>query len=298
MEPAPELRADDLAYVTSLVRGADRARYFATLFAPAPLRPHLFSLYGFAAEIGTIPDKVSEAELGQIRLQWWSDALEEAAAGPAARDSPVLRALSQTISRFGLPTRALQHLATARSADLYADPPATVGDLEGLLGETESALFQLAALVLGSSGSETAQAAGHAGIAYGLMRRLQTFASDRARGRTILPADILAQEGLSASDIIAAAPPPGVAQAVAALIGLARSHLRLAGAGAARLRYPTMIGFLPLAVVGPALQRIERLGPALLHESVMLSDLELLRRLAGARLRLLGGLRGRALTPP
>ena len=49
-----------------------------------------------------------------------------------------------------------------------------------MLGETQSALFQLAAIDLPARAApETADAAGHAGVAYGLARRLARFAADR-----------------------------------------------------------------------------------------------------------------------
>jgi phytoene synthase len=65
----------------------------------------------------------------------------------------------------------------------------------GYFGETQSALFQMAAIVAGGEGVETAELSGHAGVAYGLTRRLAAFAADRGRGRTVLPADLLAGEG-------------------------------------------------------------------------------------------------------
>ena len=128
---------DDLAYLTSLVRESDRPRYYATLFAPAAARPDLFALYGFAVEIARVPDQVSDPTVGEIRLRWWQDSLVDTIAAGSAGSTPALRAIADTISRQRLPLAAFTAMIEARCADLYSDPPATVADLEGYLGETE-----------------------------------------------------------------------------------------------------------------------------------------------------------------
>src|SRR4051794_37632556 len=98
-----EPTADDIAYVTALVRVSDRARYYATLFAAAEARADLFALYGFAAEIARIPDLVSEPALGEVRLRWWQDSLAEATSPGGTGSTPALRAVTQTIIRHRLP---------------------------------------------------------------------------------------------------------------------------------------------------------------------------------------------------
>ena len=274
---APGPRPDDIAYLTGLVRAQDRPRYYATLFAPPGLRDDLFAIYGLAAEIERIPDHVTEPALGEIRLQWWRDAL----LGPAERggegQSPAIRAAAAVIERHRLPLAPCLHLVDARSADLYSDPPATVSDLEARLGETQSALFQMAAIMAGSAGPETADAAGHAGVAYGLSRRLASFADDRTRGRTILPAALLAEGGLSVADAFSA-PPAELNEPLAAMRDLALRHLRLAVEEAGALPRPFRPIFLPLATVAPVLARLERNAGGL-------SDLAILATIAWARVR-------------
>lgn len=231
-----------------------------------------------------MPDQVSEATLGEIRLKWWSDALVEAIGRGGGGETPALRAATAAITRLALPIAPFAALIEARSADLYSDPPATLSDLEGRMGETESVLFQMTAIASGGAGSETADAAGHAGVAYGIARRLSTVASDRARGRMILPADLLAENGISASDAFAASP-NGLRQSVSALTAFARRHLKLAGENTRNVPAEARAAFLPLATVDPLLRRIERLGPAIAERDIDLSNLECLTRIAWARMR-------------
>ena len=280
--------ADDIAYVTALVRAHDRPRYYATLFSPPAIRADLLAIYGFAAEIARVPNQVREPTLGEIRLKWWSDALVEAIGRGGGGETPALRAAAAAITRLALPIAPFTALIEARSADLYADPPATLGDLEGRMGETESVLFQMTAIASGAAGPETADAAGHAGVAYGIARRLALFASERARGRTILPSDLLEEAGLKAAEVFASTTPGALPGAVAKLTGAAREHLARARALIARLDASTRPTFLPLAAVPPLLTRIDRLGPAIAARAVGVSDLEGLLRIGLAHLRGLG----------
>ncbi len=173
----------------------------------------------------------------------------------------------------------------ARAADLYSDPPATLADVEGRMGETESVLFQMAAIICGATGPETAEAAGHAGIAYGVARRLAAFASERARGRTIVSTDLFARQDLTPADLFAPAPKTGLAAAIAEMAALARRHLGLARAEIAALSVPLRPVFLPLATVAPLLSRVERLRVAIIEHDARLSDFETLLRIGLARLR-------------
>jgi phytoene synthase len=77
------------------VRELDRDRYIADLFAPEPARRHLFALHAFSAEVARIRDTVTDPVLGEIRLQWWRDALLTGSGG-----HPVASALVETIRTF------------------------------------------------------------------------------------------------------------------------------------------------------------------------------------------------------
>ena len=66
-------------------RAADPDRYLCALFADAPRRGALFALILFNAEIARVREVVSEPMLGQIRLQWWREAIDEIYRGQGRR---------------------------------------------------------------------------------------------------------------------------------------------------------------------------------------------------------------------
>ncbi|WP_349371805.1 phytoene/squalene synthase family protein [Salinarimonas sp.] len=237
----------------------DRDRYLATLFAPADKRPGLFALYAFAVEVARIPARVSEPLPGEIRLQWWRDALEGARV-EEARANPVFAALDETIARYSLPRAALLALVEARIQDLYEDPLATVNDLEGYAGETASVLMRLASLIL-AEGADPGHvdAAGHGGVAYAVTGLMRAFPWHVRRGQLYVPpVESLARHGLTREKALAGEGGLALAAALQDMRALARRHLAQARADLAGAPAAIKPAFLPLALVEPALKRMDR----------------------------------------
>jgi 15-cis-phytoene synthase len=244
------------AHCEALLREGDRDRWLAALFAPADKRPYLRALDAFALEIARVPDRVSEPMPGEIRLQWWRDALEGEGRGDAS--NPVAAALAETVARFRLPRAALLAMIDARVFELYDDPMPTLPDLEGWCGETASAPIRLASLVLaGGEDPGGADAAGHAGVAIGLTGLLRRFPWHARRGRVFVPADMLARHGVARAEIAAGTAGPGLHAALADLRRIARDHLRRAQDLLGTVAAPARPAFLPLSLVEPTLARME-----------------------------------------
>ena len=87
------------AHCAALVREHDRDRYLATLFAPAETRDALFALYAFAAEIGRVRDVAREPMPGEIRLQWWRDAIARDSASRIRSDCRETLVLAKMLLR-------------------------------------------------------------------------------------------------------------------------------------------------------------------------------------------------------
>ena len=140
---------DAVSYCAELVRSADRDRFIATLFAPAPNRDALYALYAFNVELAHVRDRAREAAAGEIRLQWWREILQGERRSEAMA-SPVAASLLNAIEVHRLPVDALLALVEARRFDLYDEPMPTIADLEDYGDKTASVLFEMAARVLGN----------------------------------------------------------------------------------------------------------------------------------------------------
>ncbi|SFE42208.1 phytoene/squalene synthase family protein [Methylobacterium sp. 13MFTsu3.1M2] len=246
------------SHCEGLVRAGDPDRYYATLFAPAAARPHLFALYAFSLTIARVREAVSNPMAGEIRLQWWRDALQGEARGDV-RANPVAAALEEAIRANRLGRQPFVDLIDARVFDLYEDPMPRVNDLEGYCGETASALFRLASLLIGN-GTEPggAGAAGHAGVAYGITGLLRALPWHARAGQVYLPADILGRYGVTREDIVTGRGGPGLRRACADLRALARQHLKAFEAARPTIAPSAGAAFLPTALVEPYLAAMER----------------------------------------
>ncbi len=249
---------DDHAYCERLVRDADKDRYLACLFAPADKRPALFALYAFNVEILRVRDYVSDPLPGEMRLQWWRDALSGQGHGDVERH-PVAACLIETIRRYDLPVQTFLDYLEARTFDLYDDPMPDLNDLEGYAGETSSALLQLAAMILGRDfAAAMTDAAGHGGVALAITGILIAFPRLAARGQVYLPMSLLTANGASREEVVSGQARPQVAETMRSLRSTARHHIDATREHLDGVDPDVAIALLPVALARPYLDRMDK----------------------------------------
>lgn len=179
---------DPIIFCRDMVREDDRERYDCSLFAPASVQPKLWALYAFNQEVAKTRENVSEEALGQIRLQWWRDVIQELREGKT-RDHPVVQAMSKELCEKDI-LGLLEGLIDAREQDLYDEGPADFDALVayadgvgGLLTETALRLSTVDA-----SGQLITQA--HTvGKAWAMMGLVRAIPFHWASNRNYLPDD-------------------------------------------------------------------------------------------------------------
>jgi len=150
--------ADDLDFT---IRDHAPDRWLSSRFvADAAARADLIALYALDHELTRIPHVVTDPLMGEIRMTWWREGLEEIAEGRPVRPHPVLKA----IAAGALPPVALAALAEARLGDL--DDPKAGDSLISHVDATEGLVMALAARRL--SDRATADHVSHAARAAGL----------------------------------------------------------------------------------------------------------------------------------
>jgi phytoene synthase len=201
---------------------------------------------------------VSEPLLGEIRFQWWRDALEGAG---EAKANPVAAALLDTLARFDLPKAPLFELIVARARGLYGDPIQSIDALETYTQATCSNLLRLAALILDrEEAAASRDAALHAGIAYGVTGLIRALPWHLARGQVFIPVEILQAHGASRDDFAAGRGSEEVLAALADLRALARAHLDIFYAKLPGLTEKSRPAFLPASLCEPYLRLMEKPG--------------------------------------
>lgn len=169
----------------NLVRDDDKDRFLAALFAPVADREGLFSVYAFDLETAAVARRVREPMAGEIRLQWWHDALSGEA---EAAGHPVADALLETMKKRGIDRALALSVIEARRHALYAQSDPTESEFELSASQSAGAIFRMAALALQAPDTEALRlACHHAGVA-ALARDRALSARHREAVKSLLPA--------------------------------------------------------------------------------------------------------------
>jgi phytoene synthase len=247
-----------MGHAADFLKANDPDRYFASLVLPEQHRAAIQSLWAFSADVASIRDRVSQPAPGEIRLQWWADALQNVGHGEV-RQNPIASELLDAVARYKLPTGALLRLIAARRFDLYDDKMPDLATFEGYAGVTVSVLFQLAAMILNNGDPvETGDAAGHLGVAQSLAGHLAAFGYNASKGRLFLPWSVFAANGVHEQEIFEGRVSEGLLAALAQVHDFASDHLAKAEAAVAALPAPLRPAFAMFALLPPRLSRLER----------------------------------------
>jgi phytoene synthase len=249
---------DAAAFCAEQVRSHDFGRYASTLFVkPEESRRPLLALYAFNVEIARVREQVSQPLPGEIRLQWWTDILAGAGHG-GVEGNPVASELLLAIRDCDLPVERLSRLIDEHLFDLYNDPMPTMAALEGYINDTSSALFALAAEIMGYQSEAIDHLARHAGLAHGIARLLAALPLDASRRQLFVPLQLLQRHGSGMEEVFAGKQTPAVRAALDELTAEARAHLKTALALLPDIPPESRAVFLPLALVRRDLERMAR----------------------------------------
>lgn len=236
---------ESMAACLDTVRRLDHDRFLTALLAPAEKRARLIALYAFNSEIARIRETVSEPMLGQIRLQWWREAIEGIAQGEV-RGQEAAVALAETWTREEFPADDLIALIDARERDLDETPFEDMTALETYAEVTSSRLMDLAALALGGN-RNASEAIRLAGIAYALTGLLRALPAHAAQGRLYLPLDLMRRHDVDPHRIFTGEMSDGLRKIVEEIA--ARARLLLTEARAlARVERKILPALLPASL--------------------------------------------------
>ncbi len=238
------------------VRRADHDRFLCALFAPADRHAALFAILAFNQEIARVRETVSEPMLGQIRLQWWREAIEGVYSGTPRRHE-VIEPLAQAVRRHRLSRAYFDALIDARERDLDDAPPADMAALEAYAVATAAPLGSLMAETLGAGGSAQAlDAAQRAAVAFALVGLMRAVPFHAARSRLYLPAERLAAHGLKPADVFAGRFSP----ALGTVIGEVLERAAVRWPPGHRPPHAARAALLPATLAALYAKRLRRLG--------------------------------------
>lgn len=266
-----------LIYVADQVRRLDHDRYLTTLFAPADRRTALFALLAFNLEIAKVRETVTEPLLGQIRLQWWREAIAEiyddALGGVEIRRHAVVTPLAEAIRTYDLPRRAFEQMINGREHDLTDAPPETLAALIDYVDATAGSLFHLSAQVLGAPDPATDRVARSIGRVWGLTGLLRAIPFHAHQRRCFIPEDIMTATGLTTAQLYTLQPSGALTNSIRRLREEASRRLALARKERHAVDPAALPALLPAVLAGRYLRRIAASSDAIFAKPVQLGRL-------------------------
>lgn len=237
-----------------LVRERDRERYLSALFAPSDKRRRLYALYAYDLELAQVADAVREPMAGEVRFQWWREALAGMRSGEAAAN-PVSAALLDTIEKSSLRGEELVAIADARQFDVLGEPMSSMSQLLEYLDATHGTIMRAAAQLL-SGATVAEEATRHAARTYGFTLLLRNIARDVSRGRLFLPLDILAEHEVHTAAVLAGENSAGLQGVLRELRTITRAELEQARS--VQVPESMLPALLPLAIAPIYLARMDK----------------------------------------
>jgi len=202
--------------LVEFVRRHDPDRFLTALFAPAARRPALLALYAFNHELARAREAVREPALALIRLHWWREVVQG-----AVRQHEVATPLAAAIAGGALSRDDLLALIDAREVE--ADP--CILTLDAWLAYLRGTAGGLTVAAARSLGAEAPEALRDLGAAYGAAGVLRAVPVLALQGRCLLPADVLAEAGLSPEAVIGAPDAPTVRAVLGTLASAGKALL-------------------------------------------------------------------------
>lgn len=171
---------------------------------PAEKRRGTTALYAFCRRADDIVDGGSgervDPQAAEAALDAFAADLEGTLRGGGSAD-PVIRALIDTVRRYGIPPDYLRAVLDGVRMDLHPLEIPDVEALERYCGRVASAVGLAAIHIWGFRSSEAIPAAHACGLAFQLTNILRDIPEDLDRGRLYLPAADLAAAGCSRADL-------------------------------------------------------------------------------------------------
>ncbi len=224
-----------LSECAEIVRRHDPDRFLTALFAPPERRETLFILYAVNHELARAREVVSNPMLALIRLQWWREVAEG-----ARRRHEVAGPLGEALDEGRLQPGDLMAIIDGREAE--ADTIETEAAFRDYARATAGGVAVAAGRALGATGPAL-DALRDLGAGYGVAGILRSIPALARQTRCVLPADILAQHGIGADDVIA--DPASVAVAAVRMQIAAIASEWLAAGRAVRLPRRAIAAALP-----------------------------------------------------
>ncbi len=249
--------AENNSYCLDLVKKSDHDRYMTILYAPKDRRDDLSALYAFNYEISRIRESISEVMLGEIRLQWWREAIDDIFQG-TTRKHDIIPALAKAIGRHDLSREIFMEILDGRTRDIYDESPKDIPALTAYLDRTSGNLSRLAVHILGQRDMD--DLAGQLGIAWGFVGMVRSVCYYNSLKKNFMPQELLTGSGHAGHPFLSPDRPDEAKAVIRELCQQAEQHLDHIRNDKGRIKPESRSLFLLSALTRSYLKTIKKAG--------------------------------------
>jgi len=270
----PPNQVQHYSYCRDFVQKHDYEAYLVSHLYPADKRKGYFAIKAFYGELATVQDSVSSPIIGEMRMQFWRDAVKSLAVGRPPHH-PIAIALHDVSQSTSLQPYHMKRIVDARTEELQGSSHLTVDSLIAHGESTASTHYYLLLSLLGLSSDTLSHAASHLGIAHCISTLLRALPFHASKGRMVIPAEITAKHGVSHEEVFRKGPASkGIDDAVFDLATIANDHLMTAremfgdtAGKVPRVAMPIFGAGVPIATF---LERLEAVDFKVFHPTLQL----------------------------
>ena len=212
----------DTTDMAASARASGSSFYNAMRILPRAQRDAMFEIYSFCRQVDDIADSSGPRGERRDQLERWRGDIDALYAG---KSSPRTQGLAAAVGEFGLRREDFHAVIDGMEMDVLGDiraPDETTLDL--YCNRVASAVGRLSVRVFGMREQEGIALAHHLGRALQLTNILRDLDEDAAFGRLYLPAEMLREAGIAATDPATVLASPALGRVCARLVDRAREH--------------------------------------------------------------------------
>lgn len=228
-----------------------------SLFAPSSAQRAIRTVLAFNQELAKIRDSVSESALGEIRLQWWQEVLEEIQAGNV-RQQPVIQELAELKGQTAL-WNLLGQLIDARRLDMFESGAADMAALRDYAvksgGVVQQAIYE-ACVSRDEDKNGYPCAVQAAGAAWSMLGLVRALPFQWQSGRTLLPSE--SDSAMQMRDSKAAA--EALAPLIDQMLAFVREQLAIVSNEAAQVPPAARASLMCVPIARLHLSSLEKVG--------------------------------------
>ncbi|GAB1868706.1 UPF0551 protein C8orf38-like protein [Camponotus japonicus] len=254
-------------YCLQLVRRNDYENFLCTLLLPHNIKSAAFAIRAFNVEVAQVEDQVSDNKIGAMRLQFWTDALNNIYNDQPPR-SPVSLELHRILQRHKLSKRYFKRLIDARLNKLSNSIFMDLESLEQYCDYTASSIYFLLLEANGTANVNADHAASHFGKAHGLVTSIRSVPYNARRRIMILPQDVLLKNSVSSESVFQGQSSTGLKDTVFEVASCAKQHLKVATSLKKAMGKDFNAIFLPAVCVENYLEELRKVDFDVFHPTL------------------------------